>query len=65
MGLQQKNYKIIKQKIRDENNLTTDDLKKIIIDDIDDELLDNLNYFHNFDKTNIKWSNEFSFAKLV
>lgn len=44
MGLQQKNYKIIKQKIRDENNLTTDDLKKIIIDDIDDELLDNLNF---------------------
>ena len=64
MGLQQKNYKIIKQKIRDENNLTTDDLKKIIIDDIDDELLDNLNYFHNFDKTNIRWTKYFGTGTL-
>jgi hypothetical protein len=65
IGLQQKHYNALNQEIRQENNLTNSNNKKIIIDDIDNELLDNINRFHNFDKTNIKWTKYFGSGTFV
>lgn len=59
LGLQQKNYKHIKEEIRQENLITKDHEKVIILDEIDDELLDNLNNLHSLEAYNIKWSKYF------
>jgi phosphatidylglycerophosphate synthase len=58
LGLQQKNYKIIKNKIRHENK-TLKEKRMIILDEIDDELLDSLNHIHNLEADNISWTKYF------
>jgi len=52
MGLQQKNYKILKEQ---ENNCPFDQF----------ETLDNLNYLHNFDAEHISWSRFFGCGTLI
>ena len=73
LGLQQKNYKIIaeRNKIklideRNEINKIKSITKKILyeIDEIEDELLDDLNYLHNLSPDNIKWTRYFGTGTL-
>lgn len=59
LGLQQKNYKHIKEQIRQENHLTLDSNKIIILDEIDNELLDNLNNLHSLEAYHINWTKYF------
>ena len=57
MGLQQKNYKIIKKDIREANITNT-------VDEIDDELLDYLNSIHSLSYYNIYWTKYFGTGTL-
>jgi len=56
LGLQQKTHKKIKNNIRQEN--------KIVVDDIDDELLDLLNTIHHFSDCDISWTKYFGTGTL-
>jgi hypothetical protein len=64
LGLQQKVYKKIKKDIRQENIQIKEVHKMIILDEIDDELLDSLNYFHNLQESNITWTKYFGLGTL-
>lgn len=57
LGLQQKNYKIIKKDIREANITNT-------VDEIDDELLDYLNSIHSLSYDNIYWTKYFGTGTL-
>lgn len=64
LGLQQQNYKKIKKSIREENNIIQETNKKIILDEIDEELLDSLNQIHCFSDSEIKWTKYFGTGTL-
>jgi len=55
LGLQQKNYKKIKNDIREENKVT-DEHNIILVDEIDEELLVSLNSIHALSENNITWT---------
>lgn len=59
LGLQQKVYKKIKIEIREENKITKEEYKMIVLDEIDEELLDSLNLIHCLSDSNIKWTKYF------
>ena len=63
LGLQQKKYKVIKKEIRQENK-TKDQKNKIIMDEIDDEILDYLNNIHSLEDYHINWTKYFGTGTL-